>query len=261
MTPAPDRPDPADLTGKVALVTGASKGIGLAIAAIFAEHGARVMLSSRKQDALEAAAETIDGETAVFAANAGDPDQAAACVTATIERLGGLDILVNNAATNPHFGRLIDADLGQFDKTIQVNLRGPFVWTQEAWRQSMSEHGGNVINTSSIGGLKYDGAIGLYNLTKSGLNHLTKHFAGELGPKVRVNAIAPGLVKTDFARTLWEPGGEDQPRPWPLVRLGQPIDIANAALFLASDMSAWMTGQVIVVDGGSLLISAVGSPG
>jgi NAD(P)-dependent dehydrogenase (short-subunit alcohol dehydrogenase family) len=251
----PSRPDPADLTGKVALVTGASKGIGLAIARIFADHGARVMLSSRKQEALEEAAATIDGDTDVFAANAGEPDQASACVAATIERFGRLDVLVNNAGMNPHFGRVVDADLAQFDKIVRVNLRGPFVWTQEAWRQSMAEHGGNVINISSIGGRKYDGDIGLYNLTKAALDHLTKSFASELGPKVRVNAIAPGLVKTDFARTLWEPGGEDGPRPWPLARLGQPTDVANAALFLASDLSTWMTGEVLVVDGGALLVS------
>jgi NAD(P)-dependent dehydrogenase (short-subunit alcohol dehydrogenase family) len=244
-----------DLTGKVALVTGASKGIGLAIADLFARQGARVMLSSRKPDALQVAASAIDGETAVFAANAGEPDQAAACVAATIHTFGGLDILVNNAATNPHYGRLIDASLDEFDKTIRVNLRGPLVWVQEAWRQAMSERGGSVINVSSIGGLKFDGAIGVYNLTKAALNHLTKHLASELGPGVRVNAVAPGLVKTDFARALWEPAGEDAVRPWPLERLGQPTDIANAALFLAGDLSSWMTGEVIVVDGGALLLS------
>jgi NAD(P)-dependent dehydrogenase (short-subunit alcohol dehydrogenase family) len=141
------------LDGKVALVTGASKGIGLAIARYFAENGAKVMLSSRKQDALEAASASIDGETAVFAANAGRPDEAAACVAATVERWGSVDILVNNAATNPLMGPTIDADLSRWDKTFEVNLRGLFVWTQEAWRASMAERGGSVINITSMGGI------------------------------------------------------------------------------------------------------------
>ena len=241
-----------DLDGKVALVTGASKGIGAAIARIYAEQGAAVMLSSRKIDALEDTAATIDGTTAVYAANAGDPEQAHACVAATIERFGGLDILVNNAAANPYYGPAIDIDLPRFDKIIEVNLRGPLVWTQEAWRQTMSEHGGTVINIVSVGGLKFSGPIGIYDMSKAALIHLTKHLASELGPTVRVNAIAPGLVKTDFARALWEPGGDQEERPWPLGRLGEPLDIARAALYLASELSSWVTGEVLVVDGGSM---------
>jgi len=242
-----------DLSGKVALVTGASKGIGAAIAKIYAEHGAKVMLSSRKKDALEETAATIDGDTAVHAAHAGDPAQAAECIEATIAHFGALDILVNNAATNPYFGRAIDIDLPRFDKTVEVNMRGPFIWTQEAWRQRMKEHGGSVINISSIGGLSFGGPLGIYDLTKAALIHMTKHLASELGPNTRVNAIAPGLVKTDFARALWEPHGEDVDRPWPLRRIGQPVDIARAALFLASDLSSWITGDVLVVDGGAMV--------
>jgi NAD(P)-dependent dehydrogenase (short-subunit alcohol dehydrogenase family) len=241
-----------DLAGKVALVTGASKGIGAAIARIYAEHGASVMLSSRKTGALEEAAATIHGETAVHAANAGDPDQARACVSATVERFGGLDILVNNAATNPYYGPAIDIDLPRFDKIIQVNLRGPLVWTQEAWRRAMRERGGLVINVASIGGLQFSGPIGIYDMTKAALIHLTKHLASELGPRVRVNAIAPGLIKTDFARVLWEPGATGAEWPWPLVRLGEPLDVARAALFLASELSSWVTGEVLVVDGGAM---------
>jgi NAD(P)-dependent dehydrogenase (short-subunit alcohol dehydrogenase family) len=245
--------DSLDLTGKVALVTGASKGIGAAIARIYAEHGASVMLSSRKIEALEATAETIEGNTAVFAANAGRPDQAEACVAATLDRFGGLDILVNNAATNPYYGPAIDIDLPRFDKTIEVNLRGPLVWMQEAWKQAMSERGGSIINVASIGGMKYGGPIGIYDTSKAALIHLTKHLAHELGPRVRVNALAPGLVKTDFARALWEPAGDLQEWPWPLGRLGEPVDIARAALYLASDLASWVTGAVTVVDGGALV--------
>src|SRR3989440_5778497 len=140
------------LDGKTALVTGASKGIGFAIAKAMAESGAKVMLSSRKQEGLEKAAAEIDGEVDVFAANAGEPEQAEACVNATVERFGALDILVNNAATNPYFGKAIDIDLSRYDKTFQVNLRGVFVWTQLAWKTWMQEHGGNVLNIASIGG-------------------------------------------------------------------------------------------------------------
>lgn len=241
------------LDGKVALVTGASRGIGKAIAKAYADAGAKVMLSSRKQDALEEAAKEIDGDTAVFAANAGEPDQAEACINATIEHFGALDILVNNAATNPYMGPAIDIDLGRYDKTYQVNLRGPFVWTQKAWEAAMKENGGAIVNIASIGGMTHGGFIGVYDNTKAALIHLTGHFAAELAPKVRVNAIAPGLVKTDFARALWEPAEEQVAKRMPLRRLGEPEDIAAGALFLASDASSWMTGQTIVIDGGALV--------
>jgi NAD(P)-dependent dehydrogenase (short-subunit alcohol dehydrogenase family) len=245
--------DVLDLTGKVALVTGASKGIGAAIARIYAEHGAAVMLSSRKIEALEETAGTIEGVTDVFAANAGNPDQARECVAATVNRFGGLDILVNNAATNPYYGPSIDIDLPRFDKIIEVNLRGPLVWTQEAWKQAMGDKGGSVINIASVGGMKFSGQIGIYDMTKAALIHLTKHLASELGPGVRVNAIAPGLIKTDFARALWEPAGDAVARHWPLKRLGEPDDIARAALYLAGDLSSWVTGEVLTVDGGSMV--------
>ena len=241
------------LDGQVALVTGASKGIGKAIASTLAEAGAKVMLSSRKQDALEAAAGEIEGDTAVFAANAGDPDQARSCVEATMDAFGQVDILVNNAATNPYYGRTIDIDLPRYDKTHEVNLRGPLVWTQEAWKASMSERGGCVINIASIGGFQTSEVIGIYDNTKAALVHLTKVLALDLSPGVRVNAIAPGLVKTDMAKALWEPGEEQLAKGTPLKRLGVPQDIANAALFLASDLSSWMTGNTVVVDGGALV--------
>lgn len=245
------------LDGKVALVTGASRGIGRAIAAAYAAAGASVMLSSRKEDALRDAARTMatsgDAEIDVYAANAGDPEAAAAAVAATVDRFGTVDILVNNAATNPYMGRMIDIDLPRLDKTYDVNLRGAFVWTQEAWRQSMAERGGNIVNISSIGGLSVETSIGHYNVTKAALIHLTKSLAKELAPTVRVNAICPGLVKTDMARALWEANEDAVSQMVPLRRLGEPADIANAALFLGSAMSSWVTGSTIVVDGGMLL--------
>jgi len=232
------------------------------MAAEFVAAGAKVMISSRKEPDLLKAAASIEARFAsisqgrqveVFAANAGDPDAAEACVAATIERFGRLDILVNNAATNPYMGKMIEIDLPRLDKTYEVNLRGAFVWAQQAWSQYMSEHGGNIINISSIGGLSVETSIGHYNVTKAALLHLTRSLAKELAPGVRVNALCPGLVKTDMARVLWESGEEKIAEMVPLHRLGEPEDIAHAALFLASDASSWVTGTCIVVDGGMLL--------
>ncbi|HVF73909.1 MAG TPA: SDR family oxidoreductase [Acidimicrobiales bacterium] len=241
------------LDGKVALVTGGSRGIGKAIAAAYAAAGARVMISSRKEDALKEAASTMAGEVEWFAANAGDEDQAAACVAATVDRLGGLDILVNNAATNPYMGPLVDIDRGRAEKTTQVNQWGIVLWSQLAWRATMEERGGSIVNLASIGGMSVEPFIGYYNATKAAVVHLTKQLAAELGPKVRVNGLAPGLVKTDFARALWEPAGDAVAARLPLKRLGEPEDIANAALFLASDAASWMTGHTMVIDGGALV--------
>ncbi len=245
------------LDGRTALITGGSRGIGKAIAAAFVASGAQVMISSRTQDALDAAAAEIGGDAiAAFAAHAGDPDAASACVAATVERFGACDILVNNAATNPYMGPTIGIDLPRYDKTLEVNLRGPLVWTQAAHRAWMADHGGNVINTASIGGLSIEPTIGVYNTTKAALIHLTKTLASELGPGVRVNSLAPGLVKTDLARALWESAGERIAAGLPLRRLGEPADIAGAALFLASDLSSWITGHTLVVDGGALISGA-----
>jgi NAD(P)-dependent dehydrogenase (short-subunit alcohol dehydrogenase family) len=249
------------LDGKVALVTGGSRGIGRAIAHRFAESGANVMLSARKAEALADAAASMTGlvgEVAWYAANVGDPEAAQRCVEATVDRFGSLDVLVNNAATNPYFGPLMEIDLSRAEKTVQVNQEAALVWTQCAWRASMAQRGGSVVNLSSVGGFSVERGIGWYNVTKAALAHLTRQLAYELGPGVRVNALAPGLVRTDFARALWEPAGDAIARRLPLQRLGEPDDIAKAALFVASDAASWMTGQVLVVDGGALAMPSGG---
>ncbi len=245
------------LDGKVALVTGGSRGIGRAIAAALAASGATVMISSRKAAALEEAASLMEGKVGWFAANAGDAAAAGACVAATVERFGAVDILVNNAATNPYLGPLIDIDQPRADKIVRVNQWAVLHWTQLAYQAWMREHGGSVINLASIGGIGVEPAIGYYNVTKAAVIHLTRHLASELGPGVRVNAIAPGLVKTDLARALWESYGEAIASRLPLRRLGDPEDIAGAAVFLASDAARWITGTTMIIDGGAL-VSPVG---
>ncbi|MGC9960503.1 MAG: SDR family oxidoreductase [Acidimicrobiales bacterium] len=245
------------LDGKVALITGGSRGIGLATAARFADAGARVMLTSRKAEALEAAAGSIDGEVAWYAANAGEPDQAKACVAHTMDHFGSIDILVNNAGTNPYFGPLADLDVPRAEKTVKVNQTGVLVWTQLAYKASMADRGGSVVNVASIGGFSVEPGIGWYDVTKAAVIHLTRQLASELGP-VRVNAIAPGLVRTDLARALWENAEASVARRLPLGRIGEPDDIATAVLFLASDAARWLTGHTLVVDGGALVAAGGG---
>jgi len=238
------------LEGKVALVTGASRGIGKAIAKSYVEAGAKVMLMSRKEDALLSAADEIGGDTAIFAGNAGDIDTAQACVAATIKKFGQIDIFVNNAATNPYAGPTLGIDPARYDKTFQVNLRGPLFWCQAVWEAWMIDHPGVIINIASVGGLRAEGNLGVYNLTKAALIHLTKQLAGELG-LTRVVGIAPGLVQTDFAQMLVDNFGDALAKRLPTKRLGVPQDIANLATFLASDLASWMTGETYLIDGGA----------
>ena len=246
-----------ELKGKVALLTGGSRGIGRGIARRFIEAGASVMIVSRGAEGCEAAAKEIGGDIAWKAGDVGRPEDAEACLDATLERFGAIDILVNNAAANPYVGPTIDIDLSRWEKTLQVNMTGPLVWTQLAWRKHMQEHGGSVINVSSNGAYMTSPILGAYNITKIALIHLTEQLASELGPDVRVNAIAPGVVRTDFSRILWEEGlDEEVAARLPLKRLGEPEDIGAAALFLASDASSWITGQTLVADGGSLVVDA-----
>ena len=238
------------LRGKTALVTGASRGIGKAIAKSFVDAGAQVMLTSRKEDALRAAANEMDGETEIFAANAGDIEQGQACVDATMKRFGKIDILVNNAATNPYYGDTLGVDSSRFDKTFQVNLKGPLFWSQAVWNASMQKNPGVILNIASVGGLRAEHGLGVYNLTKAAVIHLTSQLACELG-KTRVVGIAPGLVKTLFASVLIENVGDKLAAALPTKLLGVPQDIANLALFLCSDLASWITGETYVIDGGA----------
>ena len=253
-----------ELQAKTALITGASRGIGLAMAARFAEAGANVMLTSRTAEDLAGAVEGLVAGGAAperlawQAAHVGRAGEAEECVAATVARFGGVDILVNNAGTNPYFGPLIDIDLIRAQKTFEVNQLSVVMWTSAAVKAGLGAGNGggdgvgSVINVASIGGLGVEPGIGWYNVTKAAVLHLTKQLAYELAPHVRVNALAPGLVKTKLAAALWEgPGEERIAAHIPLRRLGVPDDIATAALFLASDASSWMTGQTLVVDGGS----------
>ena len=248
--------DRFDLNGRVAIVTGASRGIGKAIAETFALAGAKVALASRKQEALDQAAREIGargGEAVGIAAHSGDKRALNALVEATVARYGRLDILVNNAATNPHFGTLLEANDSYWRKTIDVNLMGNVWLTQAAVEQMRAGGGGKIINVASIVGLSPGRFQGIYSITKAGVISLTKTLATELGPdNIQVNAIAPGLVKTKFAQALW--GNEDLLAQvlnrTPAGRIGQPDDISGIALYLASSASDYTTGAVFVVDGG-----------
>ena len=245
-----------DLSGRVALVTGASRGIGSAIAETLAEHGANVVLSSRKQADLDAEAERINARYAEkatpIAAHAGRQEDLEHLVQDVMSRFSRIDILVNNAGTNPYFGPVMGAELSAWDKTFEVNLRGYFILTKLVYEAWMEAHGGAIVNISSIGGLRPGIGLGVYNITKAGVIMLTRQLAREIGGKVRVNAVAPGLVKTRFAEALW--GNQEildrVLAQNPMGRIGVPDEIAAAVLFLASDAASYVNGEVLVVDGG-----------
>jgi NAD(P)-dependent dehydrogenase (short-subunit alcohol dehydrogenase family) len=242
-----------DLEGRTALVTGASRGIGLAIAQRFVDAGANVVISSRHQDNLDEAIATFTGSPKVHAvvAHVGSRSEADRLVAATVEHYGTLDVLVNNAATNPYFGPLVDISDSQMQKTYEVNQASILTHSAAAWHQWMRDHGGVIINIASIGGLGPEPGVGWYSVTKAAVIHLTKQLAWELAPSVRVNAIAPGLVRTELARGLWQEHEAAIAARIPLQRLGEPDDVAAMALVLASDASSWITGQVLVIDGGT----------
>ncbi|HEY8951074.1 MAG TPA: glucose 1-dehydrogenase [Candidatus Dormibacteraeota bacterium] len=244
------------LDGRVALVTGASRGIGSAIAEALAEQGAQVVLSSRKQADLDVEAERINArfpeKTVAIAAHAGKTEDLQHLVDEVMKRFSRIDILVNNAATNPYFGPVLSADLGAWDKTFEVNLRGVFQLTKLVYDASMERNGGAVVNVASIGGIRPGFGLGVYNITKAGVIMLTRQLARELGGKVRVNAVAPGLVKTRFAEALWgnEAILERVLASNPMGRIGMPDEIAGAVAFLASDAASYINGEVLVIDGG-----------
>jgi NAD(P)-dependent dehydrogenase (short-subunit alcohol dehydrogenase family) len=245
-----------DLTGRTALVTGASRGIGSAIANALAEQGALVALSSRKQADLDAEAERINARflesTVAIAAHAGRPEDLERLVKEVMARFGRLDILVNNAATNPYFGPVLDAEVGAWDKTFEVNLRGVFLLTKLVYAAWMEKNGGAIVNVASIGGIRPGFGLGVYNITKAGVIMLTRQLAKELGGKVRVNAVAPGLIKTRFAEALWgnEAILERVLASNPMGRIGMPDEIAGAVAFLVSDAASYINGEVLVIDGG-----------
>ena len=248
---------------RAVLVTGASRGIGKATAARFAAEGCNVVLTSRKQEALDEVATELreahpDVDVLAVAAHVGEPEQAAACVAAAIARFGRLDVLVNNAGTNPYFGPLVDLDRPRAEKTVQVNQFSVVLWSQLAWKTWMAEHGGVIVNVASIGGLLTEPGIGYYNATKAAVIHLTRQLAAELAPGVRVNAVAPGIVRTQLARAMWENFEGRLKRALPLGRIGEPDDIAGVIVFLAGDDARWMTGQTVVVDGGAQIRQNLG---
>lgn len=238
--------------GRVVVVTGASRGIGLAIASKFRSLGDTVAIVSRSIERANEAADPIGAHG--FGANVTDGDASRRCVDEIVERFGRIDVLVNNAGTNPAYGRLVDLDHGQVSKTFDTNVWGPVLWSGLAWHASMREHGGVIINNTSIGAFVVGSDIAVYHASKAALVHLTKHLALELAPGVRVNAVAPGLIRTRMSEALWEHGSDSGVLGLtPLGRHGRPEDVANAVAFLASDEADWMTGETIVVDGGQLL--------
>ncbi len=248
-----------DLTGKVALLTGASKGMGKAMAEALAEHGAKVMISSRKLDQCEAAAAEINakcGEERVFghACNAGYKDQLQALVDATHERLGPIDILIGNAGVNPFFGPMSEISDEAYDKIMSTNVKANH-WLVQMVAPDMIERGsGSIMITSSTGAFAPSPVLGTYNISKLAVIALVRNLAGELGPRgVRVNAICPGLIKTGFSQALWDNPQAEQSvnQQIPLRRLGEAEDLKGLAVFLASDASSYITGQALTVCGGS----------
>ena len=247
-----------DLTGKVALITGGSRGIGLAIAQAYAAAGAKVALASRKQAAVDEAAAIIrqaGGEALAVAAHTGDGAAVAALIERVVAQFGGLDVLVNNAATNPHFGPFLTAEDSHWDKILDVNVKGYFRVAKACVPAMRARGGGKIINVASVAGLEPQPLMGVYGVSKAAVLMMTQVLAAELAAdNIQVNAIAPGFVKTQFSRVLWEtPAIHDQlVGAVPQRRMAEPEEIAGIAVYLASAASSFTTGATIVVDGGQL---------
>jgi len=239
------------LDGRAGIVTGASRGIGEAIARSMLDAGASgVVLTGRRPETIGALAAELGPRAVAVAGNVRDPDHAAEAVTTAVRTFGSCDVLVNNAGTNPSAGSLMDVDMDAVDATWDVNQRAPLVWARAAWDGWMRDHGGSVVSIGSVGGMAPGPLLGAYNVSKAALHHLTRQLAHELAPGVRVNAIAAAVVRTRLSEALWASDPEGAARAHPLGRLGDPDDVARAAVFLLSDAAAWITGVVLPVDGG-----------
>lgn len=243
------------LDGKTAIVTGASRGIGLAIAERLVAEGARVVITARKKEALDEAVEHLGGPSVALAVagKADDPEHQADTIRQAIETFGSLDLLVNNTGINPTYGPVVELDLGAARKVVEVNCIAALAWVQQAHKAWMKEHGGSIVNVSSVSGIRPAPGIGFYGASKAMLVSLTELMAIELAPDIRVNAVAPAVVKTRFAEKLYDGREEQVAAAYPLKRLGEPEDIGSAVAFLLSDDASWITGQLVVIDGGVTL--------
>ncbi|MGH3474783.1 MAG: SDR family oxidoreductase [Aeromicrobium sp.] len=243
---------------RVAIVTGASRGIGLAIAERLVADGAKVVITARKEEALAEAAASLGDGNAVWVAGKGDDEaHQDETVTTALKEFGRLDMLVNNTGINPVWGRMIDVELGAAEKIMKVNVISAVAWAQKAYHAALKDNGGGIVNIASIGGTKPAPNLGMYGTSKAALIHVTQELALELGPDIRVNAVAPAVVKTRFAGALYEGREDEVAATYPLRRLGVPDDVGSVVAFLLSDDAAWVTGQTIVIDGGLTLTGGV----